>query len=344
VIIDAFLGFNEIQLAKFRINYLRGLVDVTYILEGNLSHSGDPKGFWFSELPQDYWGDSKVEIIRHELNIADSPLTRERESRRFLVDAIMKVSFANFFILSDLDEIPSRAQIEFMRVNPGLYHFESPTFLRYGNWLSLSQKNREWRRGVMGLKSMLSDQQGHRFASLPKITEIEAGGHFSYMQHSPDSIQRKLESFYHTEFKTSLNGEAKTLEFCDKFGISHLGTFDDGSFGLLEILEVQNLSGIQAQLHIFSPKYFRFVNLQQNKASRILASLLISTFTRSDSSKHALFRQSIEKSPWQSLLNPTVVAMMTNYLLFVWFRHAIMRVFFMRWIVNLFYSITRLRP
>lgn len=317
MIIDAFLGFNEFDLARFRIRYLRDYVETTYILEGNLTHSGESKGYWFSDLPQDFWGGADVRIIRIELDTEASSLNRERESRRKLVEALAKNNRADLFIMSDLDEIPSTAQIDFLLENTGLYHFDSPTFIRYANWRSLSAKNKKWSRGVMGEIQCLRDEQGHRFSSLPKVAALEPGGHFSYMQTSKESIKLKLDSFYHTEFKESLNGETKTLEFCDAYGISHLGHFDDGSFGLLEIVDESNLSEIQAQLYSLHPQYFNFNLVQHKTFVRIFASLVLSACTHFDSSKTSVFDEFISKSSRSKLFWFRITSIILRYLALV---------------------------
>ena len=40
MVIDAFPGFNEVELAEFRITYLKDVVDKVIIAESELTHSG----------------------------------------------------------------------------------------------------------------------------------------------------------------------------------------------------------------------------------------------------------------------------------------------------------------
>lgn len=47
--IDAFPGFNEIDLAAFRIKFLAGVVDRVVIAECHLTQSGKTKPLYFSK-------------------------------------------------------------------------------------------------------------------------------------------------------------------------------------------------------------------------------------------------------------------------------------------------------
>ena len=67
--IDGFLGFNEIRLAEFRINYLSEFIDHTIILESELTHSGISKQLFFTNYIQSQSRLNKnVEVIVVDLS------------------------------------------------------------------------------------------------------------------------------------------------------------------------------------------------------------------------------------------------------------------------------------
>jgi beta-1,4-mannosyl-glycoprotein beta-1,4-N-acetylglucosaminyltransferase len=48
-IVDCFIFYNEIKLLQFRMNYLYDYVDHFVLVESSLTHSGNPKPFYFEE-------------------------------------------------------------------------------------------------------------------------------------------------------------------------------------------------------------------------------------------------------------------------------------------------------
>ena len=48
-IVDCFIFYNEIKLLQFRMNYLYDYVDHFILVESSLTHSGNPKPFYFEE-------------------------------------------------------------------------------------------------------------------------------------------------------------------------------------------------------------------------------------------------------------------------------------------------------
>ena len=48
-VIDCFIFYNEIKLLQFRMNYLYDYVDHFILVESSLTHSGNPKPFYFEE-------------------------------------------------------------------------------------------------------------------------------------------------------------------------------------------------------------------------------------------------------------------------------------------------------
>jgi hypothetical protein len=158
MIVDAFLGFNEINLAEFRISYLSGHIDHTVIGESRTTHSGVAKKLFFKE-----WHEGIDPSLRTKITVVEIPLDnfseswgREIGSREFLAEYV-KFNFPGAkFILSDLDEIPSTSQIDSLNENSGIFHFTTPTYYRRVNW-KLKDKHSTWSRGVCGEIELLKE-------------------------------------------------------------------------------------------------------------------------------------------------------------------------------------------
>ena len=49
MLIDAFIFFNEKELAELRIKYLNSVVDFYVVIEANITHQGEKKKLEFSK-------------------------------------------------------------------------------------------------------------------------------------------------------------------------------------------------------------------------------------------------------------------------------------------------------
>ena len=130
MLIDVFLGFDELQLASFRINYLSKFVNRTIIFESNKTHSGMIKPLYFKNwyLTLDSSYQKKISIMEINLDKFSESWDREIFSREFAMN-FLRNNFQNEkFILSDIDEIPSISQVQEILTTPGLFHFKTPTY------------------------------------------------------------------------------------------------------------------------------------------------------------------------------------------------------------------------
>jgi hypothetical protein len=237
MIVDAFLGFNEIDLAEFRISYLSSRVGHTVVGESRTTHSGVAKNLFFKE-----WYEGLDPSLKTKVTIVEIPLDnfsdswgREIGSREFLAEYI-KFNFPGAkFILSDLDEIPSTSQIDSLNRNSGIFHFTTPTYYRRVN-LKFKDKHSTWSRGVCGEIELLREENGGRFSSYP-LVDGEPGVHLSYLGMSDVKLRQKITSFAHTELAVNRFAAAGIVDFCDYFRINHLGQSRVKGFGLFEISE-----------------------------------------------------------------------------------------------------------
>jgi hypothetical protein len=276
VLVDCFLGFDEVKLGEFRMLYLSKYVDRTLIVESKKTFSGDDKPLYFSEWRESLsvTQKSRIEIIE----LDDSFLTSNNAWDRdiFSRESLHRIAIANFpkarFIFSDLDEIPSLKQVEAFIMAEGNYHFRCRTVYRKAN-LFVQGRHDNWNYGVFSSSPVLLAQNGGRFQKLPMITSSETGIHFSYLGMSPKRIEAKLNSFAHTEYRGLNIDFTNYLSFCDKYSIDHLGRIRSETFGLLKFVPLESLrSPLLKSLADFNLNWFHRETSRQNILKRIIAS------------------------------------------------------------------------
>lgn len=296
MLIDAFPALNELDLARFRQEYLGVFVDKTLIFESDLTHSGMQKPLWFTENYDAMFSNRNVEVIPVKLPVRATPLKRERFTRALIVSYLKHHYPNDLFILSDLDEIPSLSQIQTFLQNPELYHYHTPTFFRYANWAVRSTELQNWSRGVFGNVNQIHDEQGHRFSNLPTIFSEQAGVHLSYLGKNFEAIEVKLNSFYHTEFSGTSLIKPLSIRFANEFGVDHLGRFDDSGRGILQILGEDDLGEIQRRLLEEQSHLFNFNAPTSKMITRLLASLILTNQSKPNRYSSKVFYTFISKT------------------------------------------------
>src|SRR5690349_9882068 len=119
-IIDCFTFFNELDLLEFRLKLLDSHVDHFVMAESNITHSGQPKPFYFEENRERFqpWLHKILYIPLHQsaeglvfnsetsYNPQSSAWKLENGQRNALTAAAKLTSDDDLVLLSDLDEIP----------------------------------------------------------------------------------------------------------------------------------------------------------------------------------------------------------------------------------------------
>ena len=238
MIIDCFPGFDEIELAMFRINYLASAVDLTLIVESALTHSGRPKELFFSEWHQSLskLEQNKIKIIHVNLENYSDSWDREIATREKLVEHLKENYPQEKFIISDLDEIPSLGQLEELKNSDGIFHFLTPTFYRKLNW-AVTDAHKRWSRGVLGTVKYLSFVNAGRFNKNLKLLAGPPGAHLSYLGFDEEKLSKKLNSFAHVELQNVSDEAQQIMKISDKYKLDHLGRFRSQGFGLLQQIE-----------------------------------------------------------------------------------------------------------
>lgn len=278
-VIDVFTGYDEIELAELRISYLSSFVKKTIIFESELTHSGKAKPLFFTKwLEQNSHLKDRVEVKCIDIGNFDGPWEREIGSREIAAQFIYENYPDCYFILSDLDEIPSLEQVESHLMGYGNFHFLTPTCYRFVNWM-LPDNHKKWRNGLLGHTSIDCGPNGGRFVPWPVITSVEPGIHLSYVGRDVAALQFKYfglvetqESYFTKSFQTR-----EVLEYVNHHAIDHLGRSRSQGFGLLEIRQELNFSEVQKFIFSKAPHLFRFELGTGQWIKRFIASIKIST-------------------------------------------------------------------
>lgn len=211
---DCFLFNNELDVLEIRLNELYDHVDYFYIVEASVTHSGKPKPLYLKEALEhtnrfDKFK-SKIINIDTDLDLTKSVLVdknmtdawnRENIQRNYLMSVMLKASADDIILLSDADEIPSKAFIDARKQVPKEKH----PFLvckQYFYYYTFRYAKKELCHGTIAFyrnhigDMMYQDLRNARFR-LPYVSN--AGWHLSFFG-SPEHVKDKIESFAHTEF------------------------------------------------------------------------------------------------------------------------------------------------
>jgi beta-1,4-mannosyl-glycoprotein beta-1,4-N-acetylglucosaminyltransferase len=288
--IDGFLAFNEIDLCLFRINHLRGVVDRFVIAESSVSHSGQKKELFFQNWFKkniDFYPD--VIVLNVNLEHFSDSWSREIHTREYLESWIFETFPDSNYSLSDLDEIPSRDQVESMIGRRQYFHFRTPTYYRKLN-LKLIDKHVLWSRGVMGHTSLQRLPNGGRFSDIPTLESKNHGSHFSYLVKSNQGISAKLEGFAHIELNRSLLKTDTFLKFVDDYQIDHLGRFMEPGSGLLEFVPQNEFTVMQKELFSMYPDFAAILETPRSKQARLFASFIVTVIITRPTKANIFYR------------------------------------------------------
>ena len=133
MLIDSFLFFNETELVELRIKYLNKIVDHFVIVEADITHQGKKKAWNFPKILESNLKAFSNKIQYHQLNIDPEKIKNEESwiiddikgddawrienfQRNYIKTACKKFSNEDILIISDVDEIPSKQKLEFIKL------------------------------------------------------------------------------------------------------------------------------------------------------------------------------------------------------------------------------------
>jgi len=236
MLIDSFLFFNEAELAELRIKYLNNLVDYFVVVEADITHQGKKKGWNFPKILESNLKEFSNKIQYHQLNIDPEKIKNEESwiiddvkgddawrienfQRNYIKTACKKFSNDDILIISDVDEIPSKQKLEFIKLcdfkkiapvalEQYLFHIDC-------NFLKIET----WRGSIVTTMQMCNVYSPHQLRrARNRISHFsESGWSFSSFG-GPDKIKEKLESIAHKEFNNDKFKNIDHILNCQKTG------------------------------------------------------------------------------------------------------------------------------
>ena len=232
-IYDCFMYFDEEVVLDVRLNTLNEFVDYFVIVESIYTHKGDPRELKFNHKKFEKFKDKIIYIVDEEtypqtdeINTEDSEgeksrkaifnaAYRENGQRNLITKGLEKANDEDLILISDVDEVPQLAGINFKNINEKIILFKQDMFYyKFNLWLpnliwtgtkACKKKNLvnpQWLRNIKDRK--YSFFRIDTFFSKTKYNSIKiinnGGWHFSNIK-TPKEIEFKLRSYlHHREF------------------------------------------------------------------------------------------------------------------------------------------------
>ena len=236
MLLDSFLFFNETELAELRVKYLEKIVDHFVVVEANITHQGKHKDWNFPKILKSNLKEFSKKIQYHQLNIDPEQIKNEES---WIIDDIkgddawrienfqrnyIKVASKNFsnediLIISDVDEIPSRQKLEFIKscdfkkIAPIV--FEQHLFHIDCNYLRLES----WRGSIATTIQISNKYSPHQLRrARNRISHFSDSGWSFSSFGGPKKVIEKLESIAHKEFNNDKYKNLDHIKNCQKTG------------------------------------------------------------------------------------------------------------------------------
>jgi len=236
MIVDAFTFLNEKELVELRVKYLGDIVDYFLIVEADVTHTGKEKKWNFPEILNSNLKEFSHKIQYHQMKVDLQKAEKEKSpnykggtwgrswkvesmQRNFIKEACKKFSPDDIIVISDLDEIPSKQKLSFIKscdfkiVAP--IAMEQASFHLNCNFLELER----WVGSVAATKKLIDRYEPQIFRDLrKKISRFtDAGWSFSSFG-GAKRVREKIESFCHEELNKETFKNETHLKTCVETG------------------------------------------------------------------------------------------------------------------------------
>lgn len=232
---DTFIFFNELDLLEMRLNVLDPVVDYFVVVEANITHSGEPKGFVLEEhlheerfykflpkliyikvedmpkeftnlglyhTPVDYsqecWNRIMSDILSSTLFSTDEPLrAREHFQRASIIRGLGGCHYEDIIMLSDIDEIPNPDTLKGILSNFDDTRIYSLRQNSYYYYLN-TLKETHWVGPRVATFKRFMEQPIGKFRHIRDIIVANGGWHFSFQ----GDVATKLQAYSHADMAT----------------------------------------------------------------------------------------------------------------------------------------------
>lgn len=237
MIIDAFTFYNEKELVELRIKYLNELIDFFVVIEADVTHTGKTKEWNFPNILNSQLKEFSHKIQYHKMKVDLKKAEQEKSTnyvggtwgRSFKVDnmqrnyikkACEKFSPNDIIIISDLDEIPSKEKINFIKscdfkmIAP--VAFDQSLFHLNCKYLSLER----WIGSVVTTKELIDKYEPQVFRDNKNRISCftKAGWSFSSFG-GLNKVKEKFEAFAHEEYNTEKYTNELHIKKCIEEGV-----------------------------------------------------------------------------------------------------------------------------
>lgn len=227
-VIDGFSFFNEFDILKLRLEYLRDVVDYFVISECNYTHSGKSKPYYLDQVIDQFDEELRNKIVRlkyepdiskydfsnkEECNFDSGFWKLEQGQRDHISKGLFQFAFEDLFMLSDVDEIPKKELILYMKDNISKEPFATAICDNfYYNFNTY--ENDTWAGTVFTtVSSALEKGCNYLRANCFSFPFAEKSGWHLTFFGGVEQIKTKIESYAHQEFnKDEIKNEQHILE------------------------------------------------------------------------------------------------------------------------------------
>jgi hypothetical protein len=298
MMIDAVVANDELDLATFRISFLRSIVTKFYIAESAQTFQGRAKPLNFTPRLEELRSlGADVEVIQIPPSPDDASFEdaweRGRYQRYWFLEHVAKKHPDATIIFTDIDEVPSHEQLLWAQAHlgpNGLASLPMRFVFRFSNWL-LEPAHQKYQPGViLGSAAFRPDIRDGGFPP----AQGEKGAHLSYVGFSAEQVKEKFSSFEHVELDLEHLYQGDVLDFANKWGVDHIGRPGQPGFGLLRKAKKNDLNAVLlASISQFPSWYREFP--QKALVRRLVASSALSSFR---SSANINYLQDPERAPF----------------------------------------------
>lgn len=284
IVVDAILFNDEINLLYSRLKYYSGLVDVHVVMEHDRTFSGIRKELYAHQNMVSLEKSTTAEIVCLKFDSTNS--TNEDYEKRWPIENRSRAQILDFLrinygeariVFSDVDEFPSRAQVEHISMlsDTDVYSIHTPTYYRKVNWKLVEE--RPWLGGKTFVGSWPPSYLTVRSPDVG-IPLSGMGAHLSYLGMTHQETSRKFEAFSHSELEGFRFCEETISNLQSKYAVDHIGRVFSAGNGIFEIVKLDNLPEINRFMALENPELI--ANIEDrgffNYIARFTASAFIS--------------------------------------------------------------------
>jgi len=231
-IFDCVTFFEEERLMNLRFNILNPYVEKFIICEGSYDHRGRKKRINFNKNKFPKFKNKIIHTICGRFPKNLNPWERQAFQREHLLKSLSVANDEDYIMFSDPDEIPNPKKLKNFNLNKKYGIFLQNLFyyklnlqdIKLGcNWEGTRICKKKYLKSINYMRQkVLKKNLKYNFWRIDKEKNIEliqnGGWHFSYLL-KPQEIQKKIQTFAHTEFDKKIYTNLKNINHCIKNGL-----------------------------------------------------------------------------------------------------------------------------